>query len=569
MHEAWALCETAIHHPMKWILLLLPIATTFIGNTAHGQYRLNKFTTYNPLRASLILPDGATILALQYGDTALVWKGDALGAALWTRRITDPGTEIALTDAPQSGITRVDAYTPTIIDNNPAADDTMVQRVRVTRIDSDGEEQWSSSLTMTWINPLEFPGADTRVSCVTATDGGSITALHSFATFHSVLHVIKHDASGALQWAYRYYQPGSLYSIWSLTVSEYPVDILRPSSDGGAFLLDHMQIGNGDTGILHIDGDGTPSRFVEARYLGGTFGGMTSPARYGIDGQGDLLLAYRAGGTGGMSSFILIRLNDALEVEDKDMYYDFGSLYDMQGLDVDPGAAVLIRIAANASNTTSTFIRVDEDGALLSSHRSSFQPYVAGQQIGIRPAAARINSGITALCISMPISHPVLGTIGHFVGRQELDVADPQCFFAPVTAQHIDVPDSLLALSDLPLPAVSDADPLIETGSVVTYSDLINTISGCLSTVGIEVPATNTSVVIAPNPVAAASPFTVTANETVVLSLHDASGRTVATGIMLPPNRSWTGPVLRPGLYHICSESMNTGMRTTWKLVVQ
>lgn len=544
--------------------LAAALCSAFLPNLVPAQYRLNKFTTYNPLKASLIMEDGSSVLALQYGDTALLWRGNSQGAPLWTRRIAEPGAQVALTEGSGASVIRVDAYAPTGINNAPLQDDTASQRIRVTRIASDGSPVWSSDLTLSWIQPLEEPVSSAVLSAVSAVDGGVITAVYTGSSLPVKLHMLKHDANGNLLWCNGLSEPGAFYGMWYFGYSGATTGFLAAAADGGAFLLDHMQVGSADAGILHVNALGQPDRFVSLRYLAAVPPGANG--RIAVDAQERVLLSYRAG-TGTPSSFIVIKLDQTLEVLSKDIYYDYGAHYAGHGIYPNETGGALIGIVPSP-NSGSAWIEVAGAGAVLSSNRSLSVPYINGQHIALKPSIARYGGASATIISPMVINHPVLGTVGYFIGSEVLELDAPTCYFEPANAQRLAVPDSLVGHVEIELPAYTDAGAVVTSASPVSVLMDITTLTGCLSTVSIDEGTASPTVMVAPNPVREGEPFVIRTNKFATMSLHDATGRVVIQGLRLVPGETRITEILVSGVYTLNFQEGNVGTASALKLVV-
>ena len=553
-------------------LMCVSLTALMLTTAVYGQFRLNKFSSGDPVKAATILADGSSVFALQYADTALIWKSDAQGQMDWVSRIADPGTQTHLLETSNASITRVDAYAPLTMNGPTVVDDSVVQRVRLTRLSASGSLLWSSTVAMYFLQPYEFWANTVESACVATSDGGTITALLTTTNGigPSSMHVLKHSINGDLLWCMKYGDAGAVYYTWSGSsmVPPDPEVFLVATDDGGAYLMDQNRVHSVDGTIIRISNTGEPLQHVRFKYLGtNQYPDFKS---FGQDAQGNPLLGYNIT-NGTISSVVLYRFNASLSLIDKDIIHGDGLPSSINAIYPRADGHVMLHITAPGfAAGTSTWVEINSSGEVQSAHMAPALPYINDQTLKLYHKGARYFDNGVAIAHSHLISHPILGNVGFFAGQALLEPGGTSCYFEPTTAADIQVPDSLVSILDEPLPGSIPGDFTVENIDPLSAANPITTLPGCLVQVGIEEATAAVRFTLAPNPVQQGDQIRLTVDEPMRMSIVDMTGRSVTESFSLPSAGTWAAPFPAPlpGTYLVHAFSPSSGRTVTNKLVV-
>lgn len=551
-------------------LLCVSLTPLMLTSSLFGQFRLNKFFSGDPLKTAAILADGSSVFALQYADTALIWKSDAQGQMDWVSRIADPGTQTHLLETSNASITRIDTYAPLTMNGPTVVDDSVVQRVRLTRLNASGSLLWSSTVAMYFLQPYEFWVNNVRLVSTATSDGGTITGvLTEPGLGPATLHLLKHSGTGALLWCRKYGDAAFGYYAWANMGPGAGRNVfLVGSNDGGAYLMDQSRVYTANGSIMRVSNMGEPLLHVRFKYLGANPYPYLST--FGQDAAGNILLGNTIG-TAPPTKVLLYRFDPTLNLIDKDIIYDTDLPSSMTGIYSRPDGRTMLHFIPNGFNAAmSVWVDINGSGEVQSAHKTPAIPYINDQTLKFFNKGARYFDSGVAIAHSHLISHPILGNVGFFAGQALLEPGGTSCYFEPTAAQDIQVPDSLVSILDEPLPGSIPGDFTVENIDPLSAANPITTLPGCLVQVGIEEATAAVRFTLAPNPVLQGDQIWLTVDEPMRMNIVDMTGRSVTGSFLLPSGGAWAAPFPAPlpGTYVVNAFSPSSGRAVTNKLVV-
>ncbi len=543
-----------------FVLLSLALSSNGMSQSTI-QYRLDTISSasLDILEQVTATPDGSHWAILSTTNGKVLWKADGNGSPLWSM-LLGPDDQNATITALPNNTCLLASVLPGEYLNQQADEDTLRFHITFTAIAPDGSLAWKRAVTSDVLYPGDFGLATVNPIICKPGIEGDLFALINVLLGNNGLNgltslVLKFSGSGDLLW-------GSTFGQWLWNfIWAGGVKDIEPSSDGGGYLFSERDLNKSGARLLRFSPNGDMIWFKRIAY---TNSGLWSINDMMVDALDRPVLAgnSQVDPTYGMA--VCLHPSGTLS-----------SAHFYQGVPGYQGFTRAERLAGENLflSGINTFISTDTNG-IVTNALVIQDTSIAPLDYHFGPKGPAITGDRIVLPGHLGSVHQIFGYYLRYpqIWSFQMD-QDEGCLLHPFTVTDIDVPDSLISITqDTSYHSLSHFAQAVPMPFSGTFTTPLATLPACSLLVGVEEHGTDPvgGLHILGNPLLSDGLVHVVCDQDADLSIFKADGSLVCGSVRLNRHIVTSIPMKNyaPGLYSAVAVFRDFPGATTEKLMI-